>query len=131
MGDRLIEAYHFHHGGKKEYYYLRSKVDWDVIKSKLVFDAERPVDTTQLWPEMQVHFDVPELDEPIFAVRNNLHVWDIETGDTLRASGNSDSTSGVSGVNPTHAQLVFDMPVSEITIWMREWNSTVQTSISL
>ena len=131
MDERLIEVYHYHHGGKKEFYYLRSKVDWDVIEGYLDFDAERPVDPTLLWPEMQVHFDVPELDEPIFAVRNNLRVWEIETGETLRASGNSDSAGGVSGVNPTQAQLVFDMPVSEITVWMREWDSTVQTSITL
>lgn len=131
MDDRLIEVYHYHHGGKKEFYYLRSKVDWDVIEGYLDFDAERPVDPTLLWPEMKVHFDVPELDEPIFAVRNNLRVWEIETGETLRASGNSDSAGGVSGVNPTQAQLVFDMPVSEISVWMREWDSTVQTSIPL
>lgn len=129
--ERLIEVYHYHHGGKKEFYYLHSKVDWDVIEGYLDFDAERPVDPTLLWPEMKVHFDVPELDEPIFAVRNNLRVWEIETGETLRASGNSDSAGGVSGVNPTQAQLVFDMPVSEITVWMREWDSTVQTSITL
>lgn len=131
IDERLIEVYHYHHGGKKEFYYLRSKVDWDVIEGYLDFDAERPVDPTLLWPEMKVHFDVPELDEPIFAVRNNLRVWEIETGETLRASGNSDSAGGVSGVNPTQAQLVFDMPVSEITVWMREWDSTVQTSITL
>lgn len=131
MDERLIEVYHYHHGGKKEFYYLRSKVDWDVIEGYLDFDAERPVDPTLLWPEMKVHFDVPGLDEPIFAVRNNLRVWEIETGETLRASGNSDSAGGVSGVNPTQAQLVFDMPVSEITVWMRKWDSTVQTSITL
>lgn len=131
MDERLIEVYHYHHGGKKEFYYLRSKVDWDVIEGYLDFDAERPVDPTLLWPEMKVHFDVPGLDEPIFAVRNNLRVWEIETGETLRASGNSDSAGGVSGVNPTQAQLVFDLPVSEITVWMREWDSTVQTSITL
>lgn len=131
MDERLIEVYHYHHGGKKEFYYLRSKVDWDVIEGYLDFYAERPVDPTLLWPEMQVHFDIPELDEPIFAVRNSLRVWEIETGETLRASDNSDSVGGVSGVNPTQAQIVFDMPVSEITVWMREWDSTVQTSISL
>ena len=44
MDDRLIEVYHYHHGGKKDFYYLRSKVDWDVIEGYLDFDAERPVD---------------------------------------------------------------------------------------
>ena len=129
--DKFIEVYHYHHGGKTEYYYLRSNVDWEVIKGYLDFDAERPVDPTLLWPEMQVHFDVPEQEEPIFAIRNKLRVWDIETGETLRASSNDDSPGGVSGANPTQAELVFDMPVSEITVWMREWDSTAQKSISL
>ena len=102
-----------------------------MITSYLDFDAERPVEPTLLWPEMQVHFDIPELEEPIFAIRNELRVWDMETGETLRASSNSDSAGCVSGASPTQAQLVFDMPVSEITVWMREWDSTTQTSISL
>ena len=106
-------------------------MDWDVIKGYLDFGAEKPVDPTLLWPEMQVHFDVLEQEEPIFAVRNKLRVWDMETGETLRASSNDDSPGGVSGANPTQAQLVFDMPVSEITVWMREWDSAAQKSISL
>ena len=129
--DKFIEVYHYHHGGKTEYYYLRSKVDWDVIKGHLDFDAERPVEPTLLWPEMQVHFDVSEQEEPIFAVRNKLRVWDTETSETLRASSNSDPAGGLRGLSPTQAQLVFNMPVSEITVWMREWDSTTQTSISL
>ena len=129
--DRFMEVQHFHRIGNPEYFYLRSKPDWDTIKDYLDFNAERPVDPTLLWPEMQVHFDIPELGEPLFAIRNELRVWDMETGETLRASSNSDSPGGVSGANPTQAQLVFDMPVSEITVWMREWDSTAQTSISL
>ena len=129
--DRFMEVQRFHRIGNPEYFYLRSKPDWDTIKDYLDFNAERPVDPTLLWPEMQVHFDIPELGEPLFAIRNELRVWDMETGETLRASSNSDSPGGVSGANPTQAQLVFDMPVSEITVWMREWDSTAQTSISL
>ena len=114
IDDKLLEVYRFHHGGKKEFYYLRSKVDWDVIQGYLDFDAENPVDPTMFWPEMQVHFDVLEQDEAIFAVRNKLRVWDIETGETLRASSNSESPGGLQGLRPIKAQLVFDMPVSEI-----------------
>lgn len=129
--DKFIEVYHYHNGGKTEYYHLRSKVDWDVIKSYLDFNAERPVDSTLLWSEMQVHFDVPELGEPIFAIRNELRVWDMETGETLRASSNSDSPGGVSGASPTQAQLVFDIPVSKVTVWMSEWESDSQVSVPL
>jgi len=125
--DKFIKLYHYHNGGKTEYYYLRSKVDWDVIKGYLDFEAERPADPTMLWPEMQVHFDIPEVGGPIFAIRNELRVWDLETGETLRASSNSDSPGGVYGVNPTQAQLVFDMPVSEITVWRKAWDSQMQS----
>lgn len=129
--DKFIEVHHYHRRSYPEYYYLRSELDWDMITSYLDFDAERPVEPTLLWPEMQVHFDIPELGEPLFAIRNELRVWDMETGETLRASSNSDSPGGVSGANPTQAQLVFDMPVSEITVWMREWDSDFQTLMPL
>ena len=131
IDDKLLEVYRFHHDGKKEFYYLRSKVDWDVIQGYLDFDAEKPVDPTLFWPEMQVHFDVLEQDEAIFAVRNRLRVWDIETGETLRASSNSDSPGGLQGLRPIKAQLVFDMPVSEIYVWMREWESSDLISVTL
>ena len=106
-------------------------MDWDVIQGYLDFDAEKPVDPTMFWPEMQVHFDVLEQDEAIFAVRNKLRVWDIETGETLRASSNSDSPGGLQGLRPIKAQLVFDMPVSEIYVWMREWESSDLISVTL
>ena len=41
IDDKLLEVYRFHHDGKKEFYYLRSKVDWDVIQGYLDFDAEK------------------------------------------------------------------------------------------
>ena len=129
--DRFAEVLHFRRLGKPEYFYLRTEPDWDTIKGYLDFDAERPVEPTLLWPEMQVHFDAPEQQEPIYAIRNKLRVWDTETGEILRDSSNSDPAGGLCGLSPTQAQLVFDMPVSEITVWMNEWDSTAQTSISL
>lgn len=129
--DRFVEVLHFRRLGKPEYFYLRTEPDWDTIKGYLDFDAERPVEPTLLWPEMQVHFDTPEQQEPIYAIRNKLRVWDTETGEILRDSSNSDPAGGLCGLSPTQAQLVFDMPVSEITVWMNEWDSTAQTSISL
>ena len=35
------------------------------------------------------------------------------------------------GLSPTQAQLVFDMPVSEITVWVKEWDSDFQTTAEL
>lgn len=129
--DKFIEVYHYHHGGRTEYYYLRSEVDWDIIKGCLDFDAERPEVATLLWPEMQVLFDVPEQEEPVYATRRELLVYVTETGETLHSSSNSDPAGGLHGLSPTQAQLVFDIPISELTAWMREWDSTSQTSISL
>ena len=127
--DKFVEAYHYHNGGKTEYYYLRSEPDWDVITCYLDLDAEHPVDPTLFWPELRVHFDVSEFDEPIVAIRNNLRIWDIETGETLRASGNRDSAGGVYGGSPTQALLMFDMPVSEITVWRNAWDNQMQSEV--
>ncbi len=127
--DKYIEVYDFHRGLNAEYYYLRSGADWDTITGYLDFDAERPVDYSQLWPEMRVYFDVPDPEEPIVAVRSKLRVWDTETGETLRAYSSSDSAGGLSGVCPAEARLVFDLPVSEITVRMKEWNSDSQTAM--
>ena len=131
FNERIIEVYHYHHGGKTEYYYLRSELDWDVIKGCLDFDAERPVGHTLLWPELKVYFDLPEFEEPVIATRNKLKAWDMETGETLHASSNSDPAGGLHGLSPAQAQLVFDMPISELTVWRTEWDSITQTSISL
>ena len=129
--DKFVEVYHYHNGGRTEYYYLRSDLDWGVINSYLDLDAERPKESRLLDPQMQVHFDVAEMDDPIVAVRQQFRAWDTETGETLRSSSNNDSPGGLHGLNPTQAQLIFDMPVSEITVWMREWDSESQTMIDL
>ncbi len=39
--DRFIEVYHYHNGGKTEYYYLRSALDWDAVTGCLDLEAER------------------------------------------------------------------------------------------
>ncbi|MBE6968196.1 MAG: hypothetical protein E7444_07155 [Ruminococcaceae bacterium] len=39
--DRFIEVYHYHNGGKAEYYYLRSALDWDAVTGCLDLEAER------------------------------------------------------------------------------------------
>ena len=129
--DRLIEVHHYHQYSHPEYYYLRSDLDWGIISRSLDLNAERPTETRLLDPQMQVHFDVAEMADPIVAVRQKFRAWDTETGETLRASNNSDSPGGLHGWNPTQAQLIFDMPVSEITVWMREWDSESQTTVDL
>ena len=129
--DKFIEVCDFHRDLNPEYFYLRSEPDWEVITGYLDFDAERPVESTQLWPEMRVYFDIPGSEEPIFAIRNKLRVWDMDTGETLRAYSNSEPAGGLHGSSPTQAQLVFDMPVTEITILMKEWDSDSQTTVEL
>ena len=129
--DKFVEVYHYHNGGRTEYYYLRSDLNWGIINSYLDLDAERPKETRLLDPQMQVHFDVGEMDDPIVAVRQKFRAWDTETGETLRSSSNNDSPGGLHGLNPTQAQLIFDMPVSEITVWMREWDSESQIMVDL
>ena len=129
--DKFVKVYHYHNGGRTEYYYLRSDLDWGIINSYLDLDAERPKETRLLDPQMQVHFDVTEMDDPIVAVRQKFRAWDTETGETLRSSSNNDSPGGLHGLNPAQAQLIFDMPVSEITIWMREWDSASQIMVDL
>ena len=129
INDRLIEVFRFRNGGSREYFYLRSKPDWEAIKGYLDFDAEKPKEPTVLDPQMQIHFDVGEMDNSIVAVRHHFRAWEAETGETLRASGNNDPAGGLHGFSPTQAQLVFDIPVSEITVWMNEWDSQMQTMV--
>ena len=129
--DKFVEVYDYHNGGRTEYYYLRSDLDWGIINSYLDLDAERPKESRLLDPQMQVHFDVGEMDAPIVAVRQKFRAWDTETGETLRAISDNDSPGGLHGLSPTQAQLIFDMPVSDITVWMCEWDSESQTMIDL
>lgn len=129
--DNFIEVYHLHHGGNTEYFYLRSKPDWDVIIGYLDLSAERPKETVLQDPQMRVHFDAGETDDPIVAVRRHFRAWDAETGETLRSSGDSGSAGGLHGLSPTQAQLVFDMPVSELTVWMSGRDSDSRTAVEL
>lgn len=129
--DKLIEVHHYHRRSYPEYYYLRSEPDWDVINSYLDLNAEPPKEATVQDPQMRVHFDVEEMVDPIVAVRHYFRAWDTETGETLRASGNSDPAGGICGMSPTLALLEFDMPVSEITVWVNEQDSQTQTTMSL
>ena len=128
--DRLIEVFRFSNGGSTEYFYLRNEPDWDVIKGCLDFDAEEPITAPVLRDlQMHVHFDAAEQNDPITAVRRRFSAWDIETGETLHSSSNSDQPSSLHGLRSPQAQLVFDLPVTDITVWMKEWNSASQATI--
>lgn len=129
--DNFIEVYHLHHGGNTEYFYLRSKPDWDVIIGYLDLSAERPKETVLQDPQMRVHFDIGETDDPIVAVRRHFRAWNAETGETLRSSSDSGSAGGLHGLSPTQAQLLFDMPVSELTVWMSGRDSDSRTAVEL
>lgn len=126
--DRMIEVFRFHNGGSTEYYYLRSEPDWDVIISYLDLNAEKPKESMVRDLQMYVCFDIGET---MVAVRNHFRAWDTETGETLRLSANSDSANTLFGFEPTQAQLLFDIPVSEITVWVREWDSNTQTMVPI
>lgn len=129
--DNFIEVHHLHHGGNTEYFYMRSKPDWDVIIGYLDLSAERPKETVLQDPQMRVHFDAGETDDPIVAVRRHFRAWDAETGETLRSSSGSGSAGGLHGLSPTQAQLVFDMPISELTVWMSDRDSDSRTTVEL
>lgn len=115
--DKFVEVYHYHNGGRTEYYYLRSDPDWDIINSYLDLDAERPKESRLLDPQMQVHFDVAEMDDPIVAVRQQFRAWDTETGETLRSSSNNNSPGGLHGLNPTQAQLIGYVNNQSLALW--------------
>lgn len=127
--DEFIRVYHFQDGGRTEYFYLRSKLDWEHVKSFLDFDAEAPQEPEIRDLQMRVRFDVE--DELIFAVRRHFRAWEAETGETLRAWNNSDAAGGLSGFYPTQAQLIFDLPVSEITVWVQDWDFDAQSTTEL
>ena len=118
--DRMIEVFHFRSGGSREYFYLRSKPDWDTINSYLDLNAEAPKKPALKDLQMYVHFDVEELTEPIVATRHYFRAWDTATGETLRSSGSNGSPGGLYGLRPTQAMLEFDVPISEITVWVNE-----------
>lgn len=40
--DQMIEVFRFRNGGSREYFYLRSELDWDIINGYLDLNAERP-----------------------------------------------------------------------------------------
>ena len=127
----MIEVFRFHNGGSTEYYYLRSELDWDLITSFLDLDAERPKEPMVRDLQIYVHFDVGEIDDPMVAVRHYFRAWDTETGEPLYLSKNSDPASCLFGLSPTQAQLIFDMPVSETTVWMKDWDSDIQTMVPI
>ena len=124
--ERMIKEFHFYNGGGTEYFYLRSEPDWEVIKEYLDFEAEELKKTALQDPQMRVYFNVEEQPEPITAVRQFIYASNIETGETLRSSRNSDPVGGLYGLRPTQAQLVFDMPVSEVTVWANSREYTTQ-----
>ena len=78
--------------------------------------------------QMQMFFDPSEQKEPMVAVRNYFCALDAETDEILRVSNNSDPAGGLYGVQSTQVRLLFEIPVSEITVWM--WgDSTSQTMV--
>lgn len=129
--DKFIEVNHYNRRSYPKYYYLRSELDWSVINGYLDLNAERPKESMVRDLQMYVHFDVEEQVDPIVAVRHHFRAWDIETGETLRSSVTSDPAGGLHGLSPTQALLLFEIPVSEITVWVQEWDSAPQEMIPL
>ena len=129
--DKFIEVYHYHNGGRREYFYLRSELDWEIINKTLDLNAEKTMKARLLDPQMLVYFDVADQNDPFVAIRSHFRAWNADTGETILSSDNSDPAGGLVGFDPTQAQIVFNMPVSEIRVWVREWDSTAQVSGTL
>ena len=133
--DKFIEVNHYNLRSYPEYYYLRSELDWNVINGNLDLNAERPKESMVRDLQMFIHFDIIEehadLIEPMVAVRHHFRARDAETEGTLFSTGNSDPAGGLSGLTPTQAQLIFEIPVSEITVWKKEWDTPEQTIASI
>ena len=133
--DKFIEVNHYNLRSYPEYYYLRSELDWNVINDNLDLNAERPKESMVRDLQMFIHFDIIEehadLIEPMVAVRHHFRAWDTESGETLFSTGNSDPAGALSGLTPTQAQLFFEIPVSEITVWKKDWDTSVQTAVSI
>ena len=128
ISDRMIEVFRFYNGGSREYYYLRSEVDWDMITGFLDLDAERPPKTVSQDPQMLVYFDIAGQNDPLVALRSNFRAWDLETGETLQTSSNSDPASGLVSFDHAQARLAFDMPVMDVTVLVSGWDHTTKTS---
>ena len=133
--DKFIEVNHYNLRSYPEYYYLRSELDWNVINGNLDLNAERPKESMVRDLQMFIHFDIIEehadLIEPMVAVRHHFRAWDTETEETLFSTSNSDPAGGLSGLTPTQAQLFFEIPVSEITVRKKDWDTSVQTAVSI
>ena len=98
-----------------------------IIVGFLDLDAERPPKTVSQDPQMYVYFDISAQKEPFVAMRSNFRAWDTETGETLRSSSNSDPAGGLISFDHAQAQLEFDMPVLDISVWVSDWDYTART----
>ncbi|MBE6919612.1 MAG: M56 family metallopeptidase [Ruminococcaceae bacterium] len=128
--DQLVEVHHYARRSYPEYYYLRSAPDWDRIAGYLDLEAEPPEENRVLDPQMRMYFD-GGFEEPLTAVRQRFRAMDMETGETLRAFDNSDEPGGVRGMRCTQVELEADMPVSQITLWVRDWASDEWTETAV
>ena len=129
--DNFVEVHHYRRSGYPEYYYLRSEMDWDIVNGYLDLNAERPKVSQPRELPMRVRFDVDGQEITSVAVQEHFRAWDVETGETLWSFKDSTPAGGLSGLKPTRARLVFEMPVLEINAWMREGGDYVWTQAAL